>query len=577
MNATKINEAVFLQSQKIRSLRTFLLVVLASTAQLVGQAAEPVEHDDFDVVIAGGSTAAFAAAIASAKSGAKTALLEPTDWVGGQLTSSGVPAIDEAWHKINDAQTGEQLLNVSRWARDPRNITPTFLGTLEGLDDCGDCWVSRFCFRPRIYLEQQLLPLQNACGDNLVVFLETVVKRVKLDETGSRIQAITAIQRKAKSGNGYDRLPSQDLTDWYSPESSDRFTKTTLQFHSNTNKSTVFIDATEWGEVLALSGANYLQGTENEEGKPGGNDTCGQSTVYCFIQALHERKISQTHATSDPTKLGLGDYQEKANAWNLIWTYRRVRGEGKPAFGDLCLQNWGYSAKRGQGGNDYPFAYMFKSREATTAEISDWHGGVNLDALAGAEARAFGWHDWFRNNAPDEFHPDQFSLAGEELGTEHGLAKLPYVRDTRRSIGLDGYILKFNDLTGPASQKTGTVFPDRIALGAYPADVHPLSTCTMPDYYAGKHDTLPFYLPFRALTHYRFDNLLVAGKTMAQSFLANSATRLHPIEWSTGTAAGVAAAHMANRGKTSSQTLETISELQPLVRQLTPIDWSVPE
>ena len=29
-----------------------------------------------------------------------------------------------------------------------------------------------------------------------------------------------------------------------------------------------------------------------------------------------------------------------------------------------------------------------------------------------------------------------------------------------------------------------------------------------------------------------FGNLLVAGKTMAQSFLANYATRLHPIEWS---------------------------------------------
>jgi hypothetical protein len=53
---------------------------------------------DFDVVIAGGTTAAFAAAVASAESGAKTCLIEPTDWVGGQITSSGVPAIDEAWH-----------------------------------------------------------------------------------------------------------------------------------------------------------------------------------------------------------------------------------------------------------------------------------------------------------------------------------------------------------------------------------------------------------------------------------------------------------------------------------------------
>ena len=47
-----------------------------------------------DVIIAGGSTAAFAAALSSAHAGVKTCLIEPTDWVGGQLTASGVPAVD---------------------------------------------------------------------------------------------------------------------------------------------------------------------------------------------------------------------------------------------------------------------------------------------------------------------------------------------------------------------------------------------------------------------------------------------------------------------------------------------------
>ena len=71
--------------------------------------------------------------------------------------------------------------------------------------------------------------------------------------------------------------------------------------------------------------------------------------------------------------------------------------------------------------------------------------------------------------------------------------------------------------------------------------------------------------------------MLVAGKTMAQSFMANSATRLHPTEWSTGTAAGVAAAYMSQTGKTSRQTLESIAEVQSLVRAKTPIDWTIPE
>lgn len=561
----------------ISVLLTFALLSNIGFAEQTGQRAqEVILHNEFDVVIAGGSTAAFAAAVAAAKSGAKTALLEPTDWVGGQLTSSAVPAIDEAWHKIKDHHSGEELLNVAKWARDSRNMTPNFLRTLRGLSDCGDCWVSRFCFRPKVYLETQLLPMQREVSDRLVVFLETVVKDVELSDDGSRIISINAIQREAISGCGYERLPSQDLEDWYSPHDSERFRKNVLQFGS-ANRRTVFIEATEWGEVLALSGADYLQGTENEEGGTTGDDLCGQSTVYCLIQKLNTDKVPQSAPRGDASRLGLGDYEEKENAWQLIWTYRRVKGSGEPSAGDLCLQNWGYSGKQGQGGNDYPFGYMFKSKTETALETEDWRGGINLAALAGAEQRAYGWHHWFRMNAPAKFDAEQFSLAGEELGTKHGLAKLPYVRDTRRAIGLDGFILRFDDLTGPASQKTGTVFADRIALGAYPADIHPIAGCDMPDYYSGKHDTLPFHIPFRALTHHKVDNLLVAGKTMAQSFLANSATRLHPIEWSTGTAAGVAAAYMVETKKSSRDVYESVDQLQSRVKKHTPIDWTDPQ
>ncbi len=540
-------------------------------------APEVVVYDDFDVVIAGGSTAAFAAAIASAESGARTALIEPTDWVGGQLTSSGVPAVDEAWHTIKDKETGKPLLSVAKLARDPRNITPNFLSTLTSMKDCGDCWVSRFCFRPQEYLRTQLLPLQEALGDKLVVFSETVVKQVELDATGSKIKSflcVRRIPRKGLASNGYDRLPSKELSDWYSKQPSGRFVKEILRFSAPAENSVVFIEATEWGEILALSNTQYLQGVEYEEGEPSGNDSCGQSTVYCFVQKLHAEPQEQPATRGNPDRLGLGDYSEKPDAWNLIWTYRRLRGDEEPAPGDLCLQNWGYSGKLQQGGNDYPFGYLFKSREATAGELQDWQGGINLETLAGAEQRALGWHEWFRQHAAAGIEPDQITLAGEELGTGHGLAKLPYIRDTRRAIGLDGFVLMFQDLTGPAEQQTGTVFPDRIALGAYPADVHPLADCKFPEYVHAAHDTLPFYVPFRALTHYRLKNLLVAGKTMAQSFLTNSATRLHPTEWSTGTAAGVAAAYMARTGKTTQQVLDTINELQKLVKEMTPIDWS---
>jgi hypothetical protein len=546
----------------------------------LGADSQPITHDEFEVVIAGGSTAAFAAAISSAQSGARTALIEPTDWVGGQLTSSGVPAVDEAWHTIVDPATRKPLLKVAQIARDPRNITPNFLATLRGMTDCGKCWVSRYCFRPQEYLRTQLLPLERGVADRLVVFRETVVKGVDLDSTGTKIQSLTCVRRTpdpSLQANGYDRLPSQDLADWYSREPSARFQKEVIEFRAPPGKGIVFVEATEWGELLALSGADYLQGVESVDGERAGNDTCGQATVFGFVQELHAGPQPQKSSPTTNSHFGFGQYEGKSNAWELIWTYRRIRGQDKPAAGDLCLQNWGYSPKLGQGGNDYPFGYLFKPRQVTAAEVGDWRGGINLATLQGAEAHAFGWHEWFRNHAPGGIAADHIALAGDELGTGHGLAKLPYVRDTRRSIGLDGFILKLADLMGPAAQQTGTKFPDRIALGAYPADVHRLANYVYPDFVREHYDTLPFTIPFRALTHHKLENLLVAGKTMAQSFMANSATRLHPIEWSTGTAAGVAAAFMARTGKTSREMFESIEELQVQVRKFTPIDWSLPQ
>ena len=43
-------------------------------------------------------------------------LFEPTDWVGGQLSSSGVPAVDFAYHKVQNVSTGF-VLDVGYWAK----------------------------------------------------------------------------------------------------------------------------------------------------------------------------------------------------------------------------------------------------------------------------------------------------------------------------------------------------------------------------------------------------------------------------------------------------------------------------
>ena len=567
----------------ISMFRTFALLVAvggcwphAHSLSLQAATPQPSEElKEFDVVIAGGSTAAFAAAVSAAEYGSKVALLEPTDWIGGQLTSSGVPAVDEAWHKLTN-EDGTVSLNVAQIARHPPNVSPHLHRMLSDIGCPGKCWVSRFCFEPKSLIKSHLLPLERSLS-NLTVFRETVLKQAHTD--GKRIDHIIAIQRTPKNlrSGGYDRLPSADLKDWYAPKESERFRKKLIRFGTTT---TIYIDATEWGELLALSNAPYLIGVESTDGAVDGNHRLGQSITYGFVQELHDTAVDRDKSVPKPNlqNLGLGDYHDREDAWEKIWTYRRLRAtETEIRTGDLSLQNWGYSVNRAEGGNDYPFGYLFLDKHATTEQAGDWYGGIDLQVMAAAEQRAFAWHRWFKSSAPQRIDSRRISLNRSVLGTGHGLSKLPYIRDTRRSIGLDGFVLKVADLQPESSGNLANRFTDRIALGAYPVDIHPLAEQKYPAYIYEHYEIAPFTIPFRSLTNDRFENMLVAGKTMAQSFLANSATRLHPTEWSSGTAAGVAAARMAKTGVSARAMLESIADLQTDVKVKTPIDWTIPD
>ena len=118
------------------------------------------------------------------------------------------------------------------------------------------------------------------------------------------------------------------------------------------------------------------------------------------------------------------------------------------------------------------------------------------------------------------------------------------------------------------------MFDDRVAIGAYVVDIHSVYTLPMPAY-LNSTPTLPFMIPFRALTNKDFSNLLVAGKTMAQSYMANGATRLQPVEWHSGVAAGAAAAHMAQWQLSSQGALDNIKDIQIRVKRHAPIAWTI--
>lgn len=551
----------------------FAVVLLVSLHVHWSVCSSPQLITDCQLVIVGGSTAALGATlIASKLLNTSVCLLEPTDWPGGQLTSELLSAPDFAFHKVIDKDTNFTL-DVGTLDRQVDNQNPLFKAMLDVLGDSGHCWVSPKCSIPSEFHSRVVSPLL----DQIRVLTNTVIKRVTKDSTGRRIVQIDAVQRTANaSTKNTCRFLSEELLDWYSEDDSPWFTKTSI---SLTNIAFV-IEGTSWGEVLVLSNASYLQGVmEQFDGDTSGvgNDHCGQSFTFDFLEQLSSTPVDEPpNPLPEPT--GGGNYSLKDQSWERVWTYRRVNtsttGSERVAVHDITIQNWG-------AGNDFGREFFFLPvADAEEQRASNrWQGGVNLDAIRQAEEQAYGYHYWYRQQAPEQWKNRTVLLRSlSSSGTCHGLAKMPYLRESRRSIGIDNFLMNISTISGHARDLHGYIFDDRLCLGAYDVDIHPMYDCTYPSYVYQFYPILPYYIPLRAMSNRDIDNLFVIGKTMAQSFLVNSATRLHPVEFSAGQALGVTSAYaVLMQLQNVSQLLqeEHLRRVQSLVKEITPISWTI--
>ena len=106
------------------------------------------------------------------------------------------------------------------------------------------------------------------------------------------------------------------------------------------------------------------------------------------------------------------------------------------------------------------------------------------------------------------------------------------VRESRKILGV--YLLTADDLLN------NVMFPDAIAMGGYPIDIH------SPDGGSMQHCHLRpgswYSVPYRCLLTNEVDNLIVAGRCISATHEACAAVRVTPIAMAIGQAAGTAAA-----------------------------------
>ncbi|WP_373512990.1 FAD-dependent oxidoreductase [Persicitalea sp.] len=518
-----------------------------------------------DVVIAGGGLGGIAAALASLRNGLTVIMTEETDWVGGQLSQQGVPPDEHQWIETHGAPQSyrdfrtdireyyKRYYPLTAEARARPNLNP------------GDGSVSRLCHEPRVGHEVLMNTLTPYISSKkLTLLLEHEVTGA--DTSGTKVKAL-----KVKNLRGGQE---KVLTAPY------------------------FVDATELGDLLPMTGTEFVTGTESrhETGElhapEVGNPTNNQAFTMCFAMDYVEGEnhvidkpreydfwksyvpkmtppwpgemLSLWYSTpSNPTvpkTLGFHPEGIKTDAPLNLWNYRKIINKNNfvPGTypGDVTIVNWPQ--------NDYVLGNI--------VGVSDKEFNKHVNR---AKQQSLSLLYWLQTEAP---RPDGgtgwpgLRLRGDLMGTEDGLAKYPYIREARRIKALFTVLEEHvgaeqrAQITGKKTGNTAADFYDSVGIGYYHIDLHPSSAgINYVDF-----GSLPFQIPLGALIPQRMENVLPANKNIGTTHITNGCYRLHPVEWSIGEAVGSLVAHCLKQNlipRAVREDRRKLEEFQQLIRK----------
>lgn len=523
-----------------------------------------------DVAVIGGGLGGCAAALAALRMGKTVILTEPTDWVGGQLTSQAVPPDEHPWIEQFGCNASYRALRDGIRAYYRQHYPLTAEAAANPRLNPGRGNVSVLCHEPRValaVLTAMLAPYASA--GRLMILLEHEPTAVAVE--GDRVQSVTV--RDLRSGD------------------------------ARTILAPYVLDATETGDLLPLAHAEFVTGFEaqaetHEPSAPAQARPADMQAFTCCFAA--EYRPDEDHTIDRPAEYAFWrDYTPKMEpAWpgklfgpasypinpresrpltfdpnppgQGFWVYRRIQDPGNfrpgsfPGSAGVTLVNWPQ--------NDYWLGNLY-GPGITPA--------VAADHIARAKQLSLSLLYWLQTEAP---RPDGgagwkgLKLRPDLVGTSDGLAKAPYIRESRRiqaeftvtepMVGTEARRQALGQETVEAER-----FKDSVGLGSYRIDLHPST--------GGVNyidvSSLPFQVPLGALIPVRLENLLPACKNLGVTHITNGCYRLHPVEWAIGEAAGALAAHCLDTRAVPRQVRNTPERLQAFQKALTAqgieIDW----
>lgn len=474
------------------------------------------QNTHYDVAIVGGSLGGVAAALAACNDGATVTLTERTAQLGGQLTSQGVSALDENAY-IEEFSGTARYNELRRRIREKYRENHDFIESSEPLNP-GNCWVSPISFEPEVgasVIDELLTPYKES--GLLDVFLNH--RPVEADVTDSSIEAVTFA--------GPDGEKSICASQ--------------------------FIDATEFGALLPLTGTRYVTGAESTEmtGEPDAklehHPEEVQSFTYTFAvehrpgenhvikppEDYDRLKVTQPYSFEydghDNVTATYRMFEKGPDGEKPFWTYRRLvdADQFDDVERDVIMINW--------SSNDFSEASLLDKSYERQQEI-----------LRDARQLSLGFFHWLQTEAPRDDgegigYPG-LKLLPDVMGTDSGLSKFPYIRESRRIVPEKRVVQ--TDVTERANDGArARNFTDSIGIGQYGLDIH---RCVGVDHGGVFESTLPFQVPLGALVPAEGPvNLSPACKNIGTTHITNGCYRLHPIEWNIGESAGVLAAQCA--------------------------------
>ncbi|AMW06963.1 FAD-dependent oxidoreductase [Gemmatimonas phototrophica] len=526
----------------------------------------PAAESTADLVIVGGGLGGCAAALAALQRGLRVIMTEETDWIGGQLTQQAVPPDENAWiESIGGTRSYLALRDAIRSYY--RTQTPlTAAARANPRLNPGNGWVSRLCCEPRVslgVLEAQFAPY--VASGQLRLLLQHVARQVQVQ--GDRILGVEV--------------------------------RSLLDGERRWLTAPFYADATELGDLLPMSGTEYVTGAESRAmtGEPHAKDVAEPDNVQAFTVcfAMEHRDgedhvgdrpaayetwrntMVQVPGSDTPTRLLSFDDPGSARlGFNPVartgyWSYRRIidRTQFVPGThaSDVTIVNWGQ--------NDYSFGSLIDVSPQEAAQHVSRAKELGVSLLY-----------WLQTECP---RPDGgagwrgLRLRHDVMGTTDGFAKYPYIRESRRirarftvceqHVTLDARLRE----TGASREAvTAAPFADSVGIGHYSMDLHLTTRGDRGQYGA----TLPFQIPLGALLPERMENVLPVCKNIGVTHLTNGCYRLHPIEWNIGESAGHLVAYCLAQRTTPHAVHAQAAHIEALQRQLitagVPLAWPHP-